>query len=199
MNDSDVYYVVLRGAGRLPIFDDDEDRHHFTRSVEEAAGACGVKVHAYCWLVSEARLAIETGAVPVAQFSERIADSHARRRAKRRISLTGSHFEQKYREVPVDGRTELPGLVRHIHLAPLKAGLTDDLAGYPWSSHRVYLGLEPAPWITTEETLRHFAGEPDPAQAYREFIEGDLTQPRPSAASPPVRPAEAVEDRVRKK
>jgi hypothetical protein len=199
MKDSDVYYVVLRGAGRLPIFDDDEDRLHFTRSVEEAAVACGIKVHAYCWLVTEARLAIETGTVPVAQFSERVADSHARRRAKRRISLTGSHFEQKYREVPVDGQTELPGLVRHIHLAPLKAGLTDDLAGYPWSSHRVYLGLESAPWITTEETLRHFAADPDPAQAYREFIEGDLTRPRSSAGSPAVRPADVDDDRLRKK
>jgi REP-associated tyrosine transposase len=199
MKDSGVYYVVLRGAGRLPIFDDDEDRHHFTRSVEEAALACGIKVHAYCWLVTEARLAIETGGVPIAQFSERIADSHARRRAKRRISLTGSHFEQKYREVPVDGQTELPGLVRHIHLAPLKAGLTDDLAGYPWSSHRVYLGLESAPWLTTEEMVRHFAGEPDPARAYREFIEGDPARPRSQTGPVPVRNADAADEELRKK
>lgn len=174
MKDSDVYYVVLRGAGRLPIFDDDEDRQHFTRAVEEAAAASGVQVHAYCWLVSEARLAIRVGSVPISQFSDRIADLHARGRAKRRVSLTGSHFEQKYREVPVDARTELPGLVRHIHRAPLKAGLTDDLAAYRWSSHRVYLGLESLPWIHVADTLRHFGEhESEARRAYREFMEGD--------------------------
>jgi putative transposase len=175
MKDSDVYYVVLRGAGRLPIFDDDEDRRRFTLAVEDAAGVCRVKVHAYCWLVTEARLAVSMGGVPIGEFSEMIADLHARRRVTRRVSLTGSHFEQKYREVPVDAQTELPGLVRHIHRAPLKAGLTHDLAEYRWSSHRAYLGLENAPWITTEDTLRHFDGQQDSRHAYVQFIQGEFS------------------------
>src|SRR5262249_42554126 len=121
---SEVYYVVLRGAGRQPIFNDDEDRRHFTRVVAEAAAACGVAVPAHCWLQTEARLAAQVADVPIGQFAQYIADKHTRR-LKRRIALTGSLFEQQYRGVPLDGRTELPDLVRHIHLAPLKAGLTD--------------------------------------------------------------------------
>jgi REP element-mobilizing transposase RayT len=167
---SEVYYVVLRGSGRQPIFNDDDDRRHFTRVVAEAAAACGVTVHAYCWLQTEARLAAQVADVPVSQFAQYIADKHTRR-LKRRISLTGSLFEQQYRGVLVDGRTELADLVRHIHLAPLKAGLTDDLTDYPWSSHLVYIGLESAPWVTTEATLRHFASSgPDPRRGYIEFM-----------------------------
>jgi REP element-mobilizing transposase RayT len=167
---NEVYYVVLRGAGREPIFNDDEDRRHFTRVVAEAAAACAVTVHAYCWLQTEARLAVQVADVPTSQFAQYIADKHTRR-LKRRISLTGSLFEQQYRGVLVDGQTELAELVRHIHLAPLKAGLTEDLADYPWSSHLVYIGLESAPWVTTATTLRHFAGSgPDPRRGYIEFM-----------------------------
>jgi REP element-mobilizing transposase RayT len=170
MNESEIYYVVLRGAGRQSIFNDDEDRHHFTRVVAEAAAACGITVHAYCWLQSEARLAVQVADVPVSQFAQYIADKHTRR-LKRRISLTGPHFEQQYRGVVVDGQTGLPDLVRHIHLAPLKAGLSDDLTEYPWCSHLVYIGLESAPWVTTAATLQHFAESgPDPRRGYIEFM-----------------------------
>jgi putative transposase len=186
MSDStEVYYVVLRGAGRQALFRDDEDRLHFTHAVSEAATACGITVHAYCWLQSEARLAVKAAQTPISQFAQYIAEKHATR-LKQRISLTDSPFEQQYRGVPVDGQTELPELVRHIHLAPLKAGLADDLADYPWSSHLVYAGLESAPWITTAETLRHFeeAGV-DPRRGYIEFMTRGArqldTQPSPSA------------------
>jgi REP element-mobilizing transposase RayT len=167
---SEVYYVVLRGAGRQPIFNDDDDRRHFTRVVAEAAAACGVTVHAYCWLQTEARLAAQVADVPIAQFAQYIADKQARR-LKRRIALTGSLFEQQFRGVLVHGQTELAELVRHIHLAPLKAGLTDDVTEYPWSSHLVYIGLESAPWVTTEATLRHFGDSgADPRRGYIDFI-----------------------------
>ena len=187
MKDSnEVYYVVLRGAGRQPIFNDDEDRRHFTRVVAEAAAACGVTVHAYCWLQTEARLAAQVADVPIAQFAQYIADKHTRR-LKRRVALTGSLFEQQYRGVLVDGQTELAELVRHIHLAPLKAGLTDDFTEYPWSSHLVYIGLESAPLVTTEATLRHFAGSgSDPRRGYIDFMKRgakDLdTLPAPGTA-----------------
>lgn len=170
---SELYYIVLRGSRRQPIFIDDEDRRHFTQVVAESAAACGVTVHAYCWLQAEARLAAQLADVPFGPFAQRIAGHHARR-LEREVSLTGSHFEPQYRGVPVDGQTALLDLVRHIHLAPLKAGLTselDDLADYPWSSHRVYMGVESASWLNTDTTLRHFALSAEDARpGYQEFM-----------------------------
>lgn len=182
---SEVYYVVLRGAGRQPLFEDDEGRRHFTEVVAEAVAACGVIVHAYSWLDTEARLAVEPREVPVGRFAQWIADHH-RKRFRRRISMTGSHFEQKYRGVPVDGRTELPHLVRHIHLAPLKAGMTADLASYPWSSHCTYLGTTSTPWISTDAALQQLADAGTDARlAYLEFMKRGLQElglPAPAAS-----------------
>src|SRR5262245_6908563 len=168
---SEVYYIVLRGSGWQPIFKDDEDLRHFTEGVAECAAACRVTVHAWCWLSTEARLAVQIADVPISQFAECMADWHTRR-LERDVALTGSHFEQKYRGVRVDGQTALVDLVRHIHLAPLKAGVTDDLEYYPWSSHRAYLGLQPCPWLTTSATLRDLAQAygGDAERGYREFM-----------------------------
>jgi putative transposase len=152
---NEIYYVVLRGAGRQPIFQSDEDRDHFSQVVSKAAPACRVTIYGYCWLEAEARLAMKISDISISRFAKRVAREHAQR-LNREVSLTDSHFEQKCRGVKVDGQTALMDLVRHIHLAPLKAGLATDPAAYPWSSHRVYLGLAKAPWLSTKPLLQHF-------------------------------------------
>jgi putative transposase len=167
---NDLYYVVLRGGGRHPIFNNNGDREHFTRVVADQAAACGVTVYAYCWLQAEARLAVRIAAVSINRFALLVGKQHAQR-LEREVSITGSHFEQKCRGVKVDGQTALVDLVRHIHLAPLKAGLVADAADYPWSSHRVYLGLAQAPWLATDPLLQHFRQtEGDAVRGYMRFM-----------------------------
>jgi REP-associated tyrosine transposase len=174
---TDLYYIVLRSSGRQPIFTDDEDRRLFTQVVANTAQECGVAVYAYCLLETEARLAVKRGALPVSHFAQRLTDQHTRR-LEREISLTGSHFEQKYRGVQVDGETALLDLVRHIHLAPLKAGLTDDLADYIWSSHRAYMGLTSAPWLDKVTVMSQFEHPSmDPRWAYIDFMLQGMDDP----------------------
>ena len=189
---SEVYYIVLRGSGWQPIFKDDEDLDHFTQGVAECTASCRVTVHAYCWLPTEVRLAARMADVPISQFAQCMADRYPRR-LEREIALTGSHFEQKYRGVPVEGQTALVDLVRHIHLAPLKAGLTDDLLQYRWSSHRAYLGLDTTPWLTTEAALRHLARASggNAERGYREFMRQGVEQ---LDAFPAARPKGAGDD-----
>ncbi len=191
---SDLYYVVLRGGGQQPIFNNDDDRDHFTKVVAEQAAVCGVTVYAYCWLSAEARLAVRIAAVSINRFAQLVGKQHAQR-LERDISITGSHFEQKCRGVKVDGQTALVDLVRHIHLAPLKAGLAAGAADYPWSSHRVYIGLAQAPWLATDPLLKHFRQtEGDAVRGYLKFmgqsaenIEAVTSLVEPSGAQSPPR------------
>ena len=167
---NELYYVVLRGAGQQPIFNNDDDRDHFTRVVAEQAPACGVTVFGYCWLKTEARLAVEVAGVSINRFAQIVGNRHAQR-LEREVAITGSHFEHKCRGVKVDGQTALVDLVRHIHLAPLKAGLVADPADYRWSSHRVYLGLAEAPWLATDPLLKYFRqAEGDAVRGYMKFM-----------------------------
>jgi putative transposase len=176
VDSNEVHYVVLRGSSRRPIFSDDDDRHQFTRIVEDSVADCGVSVHAFCWTGAEARLAVATSHRPIGQFAQSLAEQHASRLRLREPTLTGSHLEQqRYRGVLIDGRSALLDLVRHIHLAPVKSGLVRDPAAYVWSSHRAYLGLESLPWLRLAPVLALFAAEPEAArEAYREFIRRSL-------------------------
>jgi hypothetical protein len=51
----------------------------------------------------------------------------------------------------------LRGLVRYVHLNPVRAALVEGPEAYQWSGHRAYLGLDTLPWLTTESVLGHFA------------------------------------------
>ncbi len=105
--------------------------------------------------MAEARLAVQMSDISISRFAQRVAQQHGQR-LNRDIPITGSHFEQKCRGVKVDGQTALVDLVRHLHLAPLKARLATDPVAYLWSSHRVYLGLEEASWLAVTPVLSHF-------------------------------------------
>jgi predicted nucleotidyltransferase len=50
-------------------------------------------------------------------------------------------------------------LVRYIHLNPLRAGLVDSPEDYPWSSHRIYLGIEKSEVIDPSLVLKQFSDD----------------------------------------
>ncbi|MBJ6728031.1 transposase, partial [Geomonas sp. Red875] len=47
-------------------------------------------------------------------------------------------------------------LVSYIHLNPVRAKITKDVALYQWSSHKTYLGQEEIPWLSTKPILSYF-------------------------------------------
>ncbi len=192
---TEIYYVVLRGAGRQPIFPTNEARTHFTSVVAQAAESLRRDGLRLLLAGGEARLAVQISDISISRFAQLVAQLHAER-VEQDIPLTGSHFEQKCRGVKVDGQTALVDLVRHLHLAPLKAGLTADPAEYPWTSHRVYLGLEEAPWLTTEPVLRHFEQtEGDGVGGYTNFMSQGAENIEPLASQPEMPAAKSVEKR----
>jgi putative transposase len=170
----EVYYLILNSSRRQPIFLGDDDRRHFTQVVGEAIEACRVNVHAYCLLRAEARLAVQSTEAPVTNFALRVVDTYARSHERQHIG-TGRRLERRYRKVVVEGQTALLDLVRHIHLAPLKEGLAEELDEYVWSSHPVYAGLTTTPWLTTETTLQNLAfTDGGPVRTYSEFMRAGL-------------------------
>ena len=68
------------------------------------------------------------------------------------------------------------GLLRYIHLNPLRARLVrtlSELECYPWSGHGVLLGEVAGRWQEREWVLSWFGKTTDSAiQAYREFVAG---------------------------
>jgi hypothetical protein len=87
----------------------------------------------------------------------------------------GPLFRGRYKSILVEADSYLLTLVRYIHRNPLKAGLTDKLGRYQWSSHRGYLSTaEKWNWLHKNFVLSMLSkSRRDRMKNYRQFISAE--------------------------
>jgi putative transposase len=158
------YHAILRGNNRQPLFFDDDDRRRLDGLIAIASERYGCRIHAYCWMTNHLHIAVQIGQPPLGRFVQWVASQYART-TNRRHGRTGHLFERRYRALLVEQDSYLLQLVRYIHLNPVAAGLVRDAGEYQWSSHRVYLGCERVPWLSTSFVLSQFADRSAVAKA----------------------------------
>jgi putative transposase len=91
------------------------------------------------------------------------------------LGRTGTLFEGRYRASPVDSSAYFLACMRYIELNPVRAGLVDDPARYPWSSHRFHLGLEPSSLLSPHGEYVQLGSDPaSRALAYRALFESPM-------------------------
>jgi len=95
------------------------------------------------------------------------AQGYHRQRSGRTL---GPVFADRPKLYPV-GRSELARLVAYHHRNPVSAGVVTRASESRWTSHRVYLRLDPAPsWFDVERAF-HLVGFEDDASGRRAFDE----------------------------
>ncbi|HEV2827105.1 MAG TPA: hypothetical protein VGW76_05830 [Pyrinomonadaceae bacterium] len=78
--------------------------------------------------------------------------------------------------------------MRYIHLNPVRAGMVTRPEDYEYSSHRAYLGMEPAGVIDVDPVLRHFGARKEVARdSYRKFVEAESSRAIVENSTPPTR------------
>lgn len=164
------YHVTLRGNHAAAIFCVDRDRDVLDGIVAASLERHDARLHAFCWMTNHLHLLVQVADDPLSRIMHRIAGAYARVH-QWRLETCGHLFDKRYRCQLVDADSYLLEVVRYVHLNPVRAGLVRDPAAYPWSSHRVYLGLRSAPWVTTEFALRMLDADLARARvAYRAFV-----------------------------
>jgi len=58
----------------------------------------------------------------------------------------------------IEGAQSEP-LARYIHLNPVRAGLSKNVADYKWSSHHAYMGEVTIPWLRRQDILARFSSD----------------------------------------
>ena len=152
-----IHYVVLFGNGGQEIFQDDADKQYFTELLAVARARCNAEIFAFCLTRRDARLVVRVSDVPVGRLVQRVATQYSRNNHAK-YATAGYLFQHPYRAYLLEGTTHLLEIVRHVHLAPLDMGVTADLEGYRWCSHRAYLGLETLDWLNQGPVRELLAG-----------------------------------------
>ena len=139
VSESGIYHVMLRGVNRQPIFVDGEDNERFLEILRAYKQVCGYELYAYCLMGNHVHLLMKVGGEDLSKVFKRIGCSYSYW-FNRKYERTGHVFQDRYRSKPVTDDGYLLAATRYIHQNPLKAGLCDELADYPYSSYRDYIG-----------------------------------------------------------
>ena len=153
-----LHHVMARGIERREIFRSDGDREELLARLGAICADTGTVVYAWCLMTNHFHLAVRTGAKPLAHAMRRLLTGYAAF-FNRRYGRVGHLFQNRYKSIVVDEDRYFLGLVRYIHLNPVRAGIVpsvDALAGCPWTGHAVLLGKEKQPWQETNEVLGRF-------------------------------------------
>jgi REP element-mobilizing transposase RayT len=173
------YHVMARGNRKARIFLDDVDRRFFLGALGEACAMAGWRVHAWVLMGNHYHLVIETPQPNLVAGMQWLQNTYTRR-FNVRHRLWGRLFGDRYKAVPVEGRSGdyYCALLDYLHLNPVRAGLVEPRAGgsvldYAWSSVAGGYAQPPgrrAPWMAAGDGLEAF-GFPDTTHGRRRFVE----------------------------
>jgi putative transposase len=175
-----------RGDRQERIFHSEDDCLLFLRTLGEACGRTGWRVHSYALMGNHYHLLLETPEANLCAGMRWLQGVYTiRHNARHR--LRGHLFQGRYKAVLVDGEDEMyfRTVSDYIHLNPVRAGMLGEeqmLADYRWSSFPFLIGdPRKRPVCLHAEWVLEQWGEKDNARGrrgYREAMERYATSER---------------------
>lgn len=141
------FHAVARGNQKQTLFFDASDYVYYLEKWKSAALTYRVDILHYVLMPNHVHLL----AMPRQDGSLGKAFHETQRafalRFQRKHGTTGAVWQGRYWNSLIEDDRYLLACGRYIELNPVRAGLSNDPAEYPWSSLAAYLGKRPEPWI----------------------------------------------------
>jgi len=166
-----VYHVTSRGDRREAIFEDDADRYRFLEVLGSVVQTYNWRCHAYCLMSNHDHLVVETVDGNLSKGMRQLNGVFTQW-SNRRHRRSGHLFQGRYKAILVDSESYLLELARYVVLNPVRAGMVDHPAQWPWSSYLPTVGKVEAPsWLPVEAMLAQFSKRRQAAiRAYDTFV-----------------------------
>jgi REP element-mobilizing transposase RayT len=168
------YHILNRGRRGEPVFTNKWDYIGFIELLKDTCEVWNMRISAYCLMPNHYHLLVQTPDANISRCMRHI-DGVYTQRFNRHHECDGSLFRGRYKSILVEADRYLLQLVRYIHCNPLKAGLTDRLDRYAWSSHRGYLSkAEKWNWLYKDFILSMLSkNKGNRLKNYRQFISAE--------------------------
>ncbi|OEU64207.1 MAG: hypothetical protein BBJ57_08800 [Desulfobacterales bacterium PC51MH44] len=165
-----LYHILSRGNQGQDIFLSDADRHLFLDTLGEMADRYGIDLYTYVLMGNHYHLLLKTHHANLSKAMQWFGTAYARR-FNIGHNRSGHLFQGRFKSFIVQNDAYLTQLSCYIHRNPLRAGIVQRLADYPWSSYPVYAYRKKAPkWLKTSLILSRYSTK-NPHQAYRRKVQ----------------------------
>src|SRR3569832_744199 len=170
------HHIIQRGNNRQPIFASTADYEHLLGLIEEFAKKFGVAVHSYVLMSNHIHLlATPQTADGIPNMMQALGRSYVRNFNSRQ-ARTGTLWEGRYKSTLIQAERYLLACMVYIDLNPVRAGMVDAPASYPWSSHGYYVSGRSDRLVTPHPIWWELGNTPFAREAaYRELVNAGLS------------------------
>jgi putative transposase len=152
------YHVLSRGNERREIFCGDDDYKRFLHLIGRMVERFGLEVHAYVLMNNHYHLLVKTKKANLSRAVQWLGVSYSVW-FNRRYQRSGHLFQGRFKSFLIQNETYFAAMCMYIHGNPLRAGVAEELADYPWSSYHAYCGkASPSNWLNMESVLALYGG-----------------------------------------
>lgn len=139
LSSTNIYHVVVKGADRQLIFEEEKDFKKYIEILEIYKEKCEFELYAYCLMSNHVHLLLRTTSMSLEDIFRRI-NTHYSGWFNAKYNRTGSLQDGRYFSEPVENINYLKNVACYIHFNPTKAGLEPTPgANYPWNSFNEYI------------------------------------------------------------
>jgi REP element-mobilizing transposase RayT len=165
-----LYHVIARGNQRRNIFLESADYSKYLGLVARYKENYDFRLFAYALMINHIHLLIETGDAPLSKIMQGLQQTYTQY-FNWKYDQIGHVFHGRYKALLCQKDAYLLELVRYIHLNPIRAGIVNDLARYPWTSHLIYIRSSYHPLVNKTPVLQLFHSNLTRARKfYMQFI-----------------------------
>lgn len=169
-----IYHLTMRGNNRQAIFLDTADYRQYLLFLHQSREHSPYHVLAFALMPNHIHLLIEACSETSPSEALCWVSTRYAQYFNERHQRLGHLFQGRFYSNQVDKESYFLEVTRYIHLNPFRAHLVLRAEDYPWSSYRIYLGLEEDPWglVKRETILSLFGASADErTRRYRQFVE----------------------------
>lgn len=150
------YHVLSRGNERRPIFEEDKDYEKFFELLGRLPERYGIGIWSYVLMGNHYHLMVRTREANLSSAMHWLGTSYTSY-FNRRWERSGHLFQGRFKSFLIEEESYLRRLILYIHRNPLRAGMVERLADYPWSSYPC-LGYNRrcVGWLERDRVLRLF-------------------------------------------
>lgn len=136
---SGIYHVMFRGLNKQKIFLESWDYEKLLEILTNLKEELEFEVYAYCLMSNHAHFIIkEKNLRDISEIMHRMLTKYARW-FNIKYDRTGTLMENRYKSRVVEVDEYFVHVIRYVHQNPVKAGIVENIADYPWSSYGDYV------------------------------------------------------------